>query len=401
VRASITVAHATLPLLVIALLDDASFVFVYVFCLPTYLPTSLGSSAAVAAGALSAYGISRLLTQLAAGISSDILGTKRSLVIGLGLRFAATLAILILAHLIPWAIVGAAFLDGLGGSILGPAVYSAAMAKLGADQRATFFSAFALRLGMAALLGLGIGAAVGRFADFDTAMLIPLAWLGVAVATTLLTPYFAGVVSRRIGSLNLGQLRLLVATRPRLTFALMELVLGSSLGALGASFVAYGRDFLNVSFASQLLLLAPAAVVAILAVSLGGALIDRSSPKRFLVFGFSLASVCMVVLSATSEPLIVVATSILGGLAFGLAYPAAGATRLNLADSSLTGAMIGLFLSANGLGLALGPAAAGVLLAVSGVRSVLWMMCGLYAVIALLTYVVYSNDGQDKLRSSV
>ena len=100
-RVYIRIVHITLPLLIVSLLDDSAFVFVYIFCLPTYLPESLGSSAAIAAGALSAYGISKLFSQFAAGIFFDVFGARRALVAGFGLRLIATCAILFLAHLVP------------------------------------------------------------------------------------------------------------------------------------------------------------------------------------------------------------------------------------------------------------------------------------------------------------
>src|SRR5438045_9708334 len=67
------------PFLAIALVVDASFLFVFLVVLQTYLPEKYGASASLAGYALAAYGGAKLITQITGGRFVDRFGARRAL----------------------------------------------------------------------------------------------------------------------------------------------------------------------------------------------------------------------------------------------------------------------------------------------------------------------------------
>ena len=169
-----------------------------------------------------------------------------------------------------------------------------------------------------------------------------------------------------------GQIRAIIGSPQRTLFAALVLSEAAALGALTAAFRSYGRDVLDVSLAQQALMLAPAALLGGLLVMPGGALADRLGPRRVMAPGFAATGVCLLLLSRWTDPAFVVATAAVAGAGFGLAVPTIASTMMALAGPSKTrGGIIGWFMTMDGLGHAAGPAAAGVLLGVSGAPAVM------------------------------
>ena len=78
---SLDIVRRGFPLLLIGLAVDAAFIFVFLIALQSYLPESLHASKAIAGVALAAFGVAKLLTQLASGFISDRLGARRALIL--------------------------------------------------------------------------------------------------------------------------------------------------------------------------------------------------------------------------------------------------------------------------------------------------------------------------------
>jgi MFS family permease len=361
------------PLLAIAFCVDAAFLFVFLIVLQTYLPESLGKSEAIAGYALAAFGIAKLLTQLASGFVTDRLGARRAIVAGTVLLLVADASILPLAHASAWVIVGSGAIAGLGSSVTWPAVYAAADARFGAHEKARFGSLLALSSGGALLVALGGGTALNSAISFNLAMIAPIT--GVSIAFVLAA--VIAVRSRSEGHMQAelphpGQFRAVLGHPQRAAFAMLVLAEAAGIGALTAGYRAYGRDVLDVSLAEQNLLLVPAAICGGLAVIPGGMLADRFGVRRTLVPGFALTGVCMILLSQWSSPGFVLITGGITGAGFGLAMPSIAATMMSLAGStSNRGGVIGWFMTMDGIGHAAGPASAGLLLALFGASAVL------------------------------
>ena len=383
---SIDAIRRAWPLLFIAFLVDGAFLFVFLIALQTYLPESLRTSDAIAGYALAAFGGAKLLTQLASGFVSDRIGARRALIVGVALLLVADVSMLPLAHVAPWLIVGAGALEGLGSSVTWPAVYASGDARFSAGEKGRFTALLTLASGGALLAALGGGNVVYTLLPFNTAMLLPIGGLTLALALALVVARG----SRRAAELQpelppLARYRAILQHPQRAMFAAIVLTEAAALGALTATYRAYGRDVLDVSLTHQNLLLIPAAVLGGIAVIPGGAIADRVGARRVLVPGFALTGICLMLLARWPDPRAVVALSGLAGAGFGLGVPAIASTMMALAGvSGSRGGIIGWFMTMDGIGHALGPALAGLLLAAIGAQAVLIASGALFVAVAYL-----------------
>jgi MFS family permease len=398
VRASVLGSLDTIrrawPLLAIALLVDSAFLFVFLIALQSYLPEALGVSEAIAPWSLAAFGLAKLSTQVGSGFVTDRLGTKRTLAMGVGMLFAANVAILPLAHSAPALIVAAGAIYGLGSSLTWPAVYAAGDATFAAGEKGRFTALLTLATGGALVVGLGGGTALNNYASFNTAMLAPITSAGLALVLTLFVGARGALAIEHNEMPRFGDLRALLTHPQRAAFAMLVLCEAAALGALTSAFRAYGRDVLDVSLARQAMYLLPAAVIGGLIVVPGGALADRLGARRVMVPGFAVTGIALMLLARWSDPAFVMAAAGAAGAGFGLAVPAIASTMMTLAGSTgRRGGAIGWFMTMDGIGHAAGPAAAGVLLAVADARAVLVMTGVLFLGVAYVALASRLGEG--------
>jgi MFS family permease len=386
------------PLLGIAFLVDAAFLFVFLIVLQTYLPESLGKSDAIAGYALAAFGGAKLLTQLVSGFVSDRLGARRALIGGITLLLIADLSMRGLAHIAPWLIVGAAALEGLGSSVTWPAVYASGDTRFAAGQKGRFTALLTLASGVALLVALGGGNAVYTLVSFNIAMLFPICAVSLALAlaagVALRTPAHEAEMRRELPTP--GQFGAVLRHPQRAMFAAIVLTEAAALGALTATYRAYGRDVLHVSLTHQNALIIPAAILGGLAVIPGGVIADRLGMRRVLVPGFAITGVCLMLLARWTDPMFVVCIASLAGAGFGLAVPSIAATMMSLAGSAGSrGGVIGWFMTMDGIGHTLGPAIAGVLLWLAGAQAVLIASGGLFIAVAYLALTSRIGEAEE------
>jgi DHA1 family tetracycline resistance protein-like MFS transporter len=383
----------TWPLLVIGFLVDAAFLFVFLIALQSYLPESLHKSDAIAGYALATFGLAKLMTQIGGGFVSDRLGPRRSMLIGTGLLIAADVSIWPFAHVAPWLILVSGAVEGLGSSITWPAIYSAGSARVPEGQKGRFTSLLTLATGGALIVGLGGGGALNAHVSFDAAMAWPVAAvIGAFVLALTLLPGMSTTVVRNALPAP-GRFRAIITSRERTSFAVLVLAEAAAVGGLTAVFRAYGRDVLGVSLYRQALLLLPAAIAGGVLVVPGGAIADRIGARRVMTVGFAMAGACLIALARYSDAAQVLPIAAAAGGGFGLAMPGIAATMMRLAgpDGS-RGGVIGWFMTVDGLGHAVGPAAAGVILAVFGASAVLVGAGVLFLAVAYVALVSRLSD---------
>lgn len=379
------------PLLTIAFLIDAAFIFVFLVALQTYLPESLRTSDAIAGYALAAFGGAKLLTQLLSGLVIDRVGARRALVGGIALLLIADVSMWPLAHVAPWLIIGTAAIEGLGSSLTWPAVYASGDVRFAAGQKGRFSALLTLAAGGALLVALGGGDAAYSLVSFNVAMIAPVGAVAIALLLAI------GVAMRASGHERdmqrelprPGQFAAILRHPQRAMFAAIVLTEASALGALTATYRAYGRDVLHTSLTHQNALLIPAAILGGLAVIPGGSIADRIGAKRVLVPGFAITGICLMLLARWSDPAFVLAASGVAGASFGVAVPAIASTMMSLAGSTaIRGGVIGWFMTMDGIGHAAGPAMAGLLLWLAGAEAVM-VACG--ALFVLVAYLALTS----------
>ena len=270
-----------------------------------------------------------------------------------------------LAHFAPYAVIGCAAIEGLGSSVLWPALYSAGTSRFEEGEKSRFTALLTIATMGALLVGLGGGALLNIFAPFDAAMALPIGFVGAAFVIALLTPVSAQEARERetAQTPSLRELPRIVRSPRRLAFSGIVVTEAIALGALTAVFRAYGRDIAGVSLTREGMLLAPAAVLGGLSVILGGSLADRVGARRVMAPGFAVAGIAVLLLSHITQPAAIVVAAAAGGIGFGLAVPTIASTMMTLSGGAgARGGVIGWFMSMDGLGHSIGPALAAVLL---------------------------------------
>ncbi|MBI2723497.1 MAG: MFS transporter [Chloroflexi bacterium] len=387
---SASIASRAWPLLAIGLLVDAAFIFVFLIALQAFLPEEFGASDAIAGYTLAAFGLAKLALQVGGGVATDRLGVRRSLVIGTGSLLTGYLAMALLAHAAVWLIIGCGALVGFGSAVTWPALYAAGAAKFRDQERGRFTSLLTLATGGALVLGAGGGALLNRMVRFDVAIIAPITAVAIALMLTPLAGAAAAVRDDTESRFSVAELKSLVSGQ-RAAFALVVLANGIALGALTAAFRAYGRDVLGVSLARQALMLAPAALLGGLLVVPGGVLADRMGARRLMAPGYAVVGAAVVALAMVDQAPAVIVLSAVAGAAYGLAVPTIASTMMALAGGKgRRGGVLGWFMMVDGMGHALGPAVAGLLLGVSGASAVL-MLAG--AMFVLVGYVALATRG--------
>jgi MFS family permease len=166
--------------------------------------------------------------------------------------------------------------------------------------------------------------------------------------------------------------------------------LGTGLANLALPLLAYDR-FGSAWAVSAVLL--PDLLPAIVLGPLLGAIVDRFGWRVCAAIADVLRCIAfLVVLSASSLPAMI-AGATLAGLGTALFHPAALAGLPQLAPGERRGAAMGLFGALDDLGLTLGPALAGVLLAVTGPESLLAANAATFGISALLIISVATHSG--------
>jgi MFS family permease len=372
------------PYLLITLLVDGAFIFVFLVAIQSYLPEGHHVGASLPGYALAVYGAAKLAAQLFAGRLIDYSGRKQGLLCGLVLILVGQVGLLGAAAA-PAAVFPAAAVYGMGAAVLWPAVYALASGAFDAAERARFTSAMMLTTGLALMMALGLGFVLPPSFPYAAAAALALAIIVVAVA------FAAGSraeETQRAGpqhALPTGTLSTVmkdILQPQRLAFGLIVLLQATAVGALLAIFRSYGRDFLSVSLREEALILAPAALLAAGAVAAGGALGDRFGRSRLLAAGYLVAAPALLILSSVTTPGVVVPAAAMGGVGLGLALPSITATSMDLSHTAGQGTLLSWFMALEGLGHAAGPALGGLMNSAGGTEAVLRLVGVLFAVMA-------------------
>jgi MFS family permease len=372
------------PYLLVTLLVDSAFIFVFLVAIQSYLPEQHGGGASLPGYALAAYGAAKLVAQLFGGRLSDWAGARRGLLAGLALIVLGQASLLAAAPA-PEIALPAAALYGLGAAVLWPAVYALASTTFATTERAKLTSAMTLTTGVALTVGLGLGLVLPARFPYTAAMVMALGAVILAFASA--ASMRPRAEQRALYGLShaVGSLRDVArsALKPqRLAFALVMLLQTSAVGALLAVFRSYGRDVLDLPFRQELLLLAPAAVLGAGAVVAGGVLADRVGRAPLLAFGFLITGVGVWFLSSITSPIGVVLLAAAGGIGYGLALPSVGATAMDLSHALGRGTLLAWFMAVEGLGHAAGPALGAWISGIEGTAAVLRVAAVLFAGVA-------------------
>ncbi|MEO8456697.1 MAG: MFS transporter [Chloroflexota bacterium] len=366
---------------------DAGLVFVLLVAIQTYLPEQYGASESLAGYVLAAYGASKLAGQLGAGWVIDRTGPRRGLIAGLVLA-AFGQATMLLGVVQSEAVIPGALLYGLGGALIWPAAYSLAAAEFKEGERARLTAAMTMTTGASLATAMVLGLALPESFPFAAAVVICVAFTLCALAAARSFPKVTGPIEEPAGDARrvLQSLRDVISAR-RLAFSLIILLQAAILGALLSIFRSFGRDTLSLSMREEMLLFAPAGLVGAGAVVLGGSLADKVGRIPVLGAGYLVATFAVWGLSTTTDHGAVATIACFCAAGLGLALPCTSALSLDLSRTTSAGAMLGWFLTMEGVGHALGPLTGAYINQKGGSAPVFWLVGGLAAGIAVLALV--------------
>lgn len=377
-----------LPLLLLAVCVDSSFIYLFLVVLQTYLPDQPGGSAALPGYALAAFGTTKLVAQVGTGFLSDRLGRRPGATLGLIVDSTAVLFLLF----VPLPLLALPFgtLYGLGNATIWPALEAEVADRFPEKERGRVASFLMLTAAGAMALGLGGGALLIDYLRFQPAVALALGPLALGLLLTRSWP-----VRRPGPSPSPQRLRALqrlweaLGDRRRLLAALLIATYTAGIGTLIPAFRPYALEVVQVPLRTLILYLLPAAVVGG-AVTLGGGLLsDRFGRYPLLVGGLTAATVGLAALLLTTTPWQagLIACLLAAGLA--LTAPGLGALSMDLAGDRLRGTVLGFFMTAEGLGQSFGPALGGYAVATGGPRTNFHLAGALYILALVVVSVLW------------
>ena len=361
----------------------------YSICRAPLLPLfarELGASPSLIGFVVGASTITGVFLKLPAGALSDLLGRRRLLLAG-ALVFAA----------MPFTYLGAStlgllialrFVHGSATAIFGP-VASASISDIApGERRGAWLSLYSTAQGTGQAMGPVIAGYLIALGRYDLAFLcsgvigiatpLIVATWPVQPPTTASRPTWQAF-RRGVAEVASDRLVLITSVAHAAQFVLN--------GALNAFLPLYGRDVLNLT-ASDLGWLFGLQTLTTLAVRPGiGFLSDRVGRRQVIVTGLTLCSLAVFALSMTTDiaMVIVVIAAYAAGVAITTAATSAFIT--DITRRARYGAAHGVFGTIYDIGDALGPIAAGVLVAWVGyarmfqvMAAVALMMGGVFAV---------------------
>jgi MFS family permease len=358
----------------------------YSICRTPLLPlfaSELGAGPALIGFVMGASTLTGILIKLPAGALSDVLGRRRLLLAGAVVFASMPFTYLTVSTLA--ALVAIRFVHGSATAIFGP-VASAALSDIApADKRGAWLSTYSTAQGTGQALGpvlAGYLVAAGRF---DLAFVVS-GLIGLAAPAIVAGLQGRPAVSAprapwqqfKNGVREVGRDRRVVVTSGAHA---AQFVLN---GMLNAFLPLYGREALELSGAELGWLFAMQTIITLAVRPVIGIVSDRIGRRSVIVIGLTLCSAAVFSLSLAGD---------LGGVIAAIAPYAAGVAITTAATSAYItditpraryGAAHGVFGTIYDIGDALGPIAAGVLVAAVGYVRMFQVMAMVAVIMALI-----------------
>ncbi len=334
---------------------------------PLYLHDQMHEGADAIGVTLSSYLVTDIVMRTPAGWMTDRWARKPILLIGITL---SALPLLLMPRTeSPELFLILNAINGIGAGCIWPTIY-AAIADAYSRER------YGLVLGivnMVMLGGLALGPIAGGFllgrVDYATAFSVCFAIVGLAfvlvIALMRETRHRARMVSETV---SLRALRHLM--NPALARLLViGLLLTCALGMLLPLISLFGKEVLRLTPEQFALVLIPPGIVTASLVIPAGHLADRVGRHKPLMLGLGLVALPFVLSPVSTQPIVVSLGATVAGVGYALLAPAWNALVMEYIPTQARGLFLGVIATAQGIGLACGPALGGVL----------WERVGIYA----------------------
>lgn len=334
---------------------------------PLYLHEVMHEGADVIGVTLSTYLIADILIRTPAGWGADRWGRKPMLIIGI-LLSALPLALMPRVES-PTLFLALNALNGIGAGCIWPAIYAGVA---DAYERARYGMVLGI-VNMVMIGGIAIGPIAGGIllerVTYGTAFQVCLAI--VALALALVIAWVREPRSREAIPSEPDSFRALARqinpVLARLLF--IGLLLTLALGMMLPLISLFGKEVLGVSPNGLAFILIPPGVVTAALIIPAGHWADRRGRHTPLIAGLILIAIPFAGAPLSVNPIIVSAGATVAGIGYALMVPAWNALVMDYVPLTARGLFLGAIATAQGIGLALGPALGGTL----------WERVGVYA----------------------
>ncbi|TXK85852.1 MFS transporter [Paenibacillus sp. N3.4] len=377
--------------------------------LPVYMKTTLGASAFIIGWTLAAQYIGDNVLRTPVGWIIDKLGYRTTMLTGVLLTFISVILIATTSQHI-WVIVGCALL-GFGTAPLWPCVITGTTEVAGDEAQATIMSV----VYMAWLSGTGLGPVAINFfvgeTNYSTAFRVLLGCMTVVVIVALMLPRKSGVSALNTGSREkanvhkkvlepfakrvfayLSEVRRSMSISPLMFPAMFAQTF--ALGILTPILTLYAKEVLKLtSFQYSMFLIAGGAVTVIFLVPMGK-LVDRFGIRPFLIAGFLLSSVTLLLFTFTHTMLLLYVLVVALGIGYAFIIPSWNALIASVIPPEKRGAVWGFFLTIEGMGMIVGPIVSGKLWDVYGYHApFLTSGCVIFLLLVLQMFISIPKKG--------
>jgi MFS family permease len=360
----------------------------------------LRAGAAYAGYALSAYGLAKFPGQPLSGWLADRVGARPILIIGLTAKLLVIVAMSFVADPLAFVVACAAY--GLTAAVIWPALYAIVGDCYPPSQRGRITAGISAAQLAGTAIGFAGGALVIDHAGFGAAFAVTF----VLNALSLLLGFVRGsaregaIERRREGVASsggfwseVGGLRELVSANMIMLAAILVLV-SVSVSILAPDLRPYSAAILRIPYSDFALLLAIPAVVAIVTLIPSGVISDRFGRSVPMVVAAALWTASLVALPLTRSPWLAVPFSAVAAFAYALGLPAWSASLIDLSTAGRRGLQVGLASAVQTVGLAVGPAAGGLLVANLGALAPFRCSAVLMAAVLILSLAYRSRTAR-------
>jgi MFS family permease len=328
----------------------------------------LRAAAAYTGYALSAYGLAKFVGQPLFGWLIDRFGARRLLLIGIAAKLCVIVTMAALSSLLVFVLLCAAY--GLTSAVVWPAVYALIGDFYGPSRRGRITAAISGAQVSGSAGGFAVGALLidhtGFFSAFALAFGVNLLALVLAVGPEPKREAAASAVPAGTEH-PLGFRCTIAALRQALSVNLVILTAIMVTVSLAVSILApdlrpYSAAVLHLRFSVFALLLAIPAVVAMLTLIPSGIIADALGRGAPMVLAAALWTVSVLALALVRAVPLAVLFATVAAFAYALGLPAWSASLIDLSMAGRRGLQVGLASAVQAIGLAVGPAAGGLMI---------------------------------------
>jgi DHA1 family multidrug resistance protein-like MFS transporter len=348
------------------------------YILPIYVHGVLGLSGGIVGYALAAHYTMDTGLRSPSGWLTDRFGQRKTLLVALSVGWLG-IWVLISARS-DWSVILGSAMMGLGMSAVWPAVISRVTSGLTSSSYATAMGGVM----MAWLLGTGAGTVsmsflLGDHVKSGFASLLVVWMVSIVLAIFVMEGYHHHAHHRkRLHILSVlkevQSVRLLIPGMFVQTFAM---------GVLLPIFLLFERFQLGISGKTySFLIVAGGAATVLLQIPMGR-LVDKYGYKVFLVIGFATCSLILPVIVYLHTLWLVFITVAGLGTGYALILPAWNSVMARSVSENRRASMFGIFMTVEGLGMAIGPLVGGKLWQNVGPTAPFWAAAGIFFVMML------------------